>query len=192
VSQFQPSVPTPRDEAVWLQPFPDALLEGPIDVPPGPEARYEQSEAISLAFVTALQLLPPCQVAVLILRDVLGFHASEVAAMLEVTVGSVNSALKRAERPAAVLQTAAEHVSALAYTGADLGFCVAGPGFEPGQIDIDGFTGSLRVAGHWLVSQSRLTAPVTAAATAVASSQPARIDAHANQRARPCGIQNSC
>jgi RNA polymerase sigma-70 factor (TIGR02960 family) len=96
VSQYEPLVPTPRDEAVWLQPFPDALLEGAVDVPPGPEARYEQTEAISLAFVTALQLLPPRQVAVLILRDVLGFHASEVAEMLEVTVQSVNSALKRA------------------------------------------------------------------------------------------------
>ena len=96
LSQFEPPVPTPRPEAVWLQPFPDSLLEGAVDVPPGPEARYEQSEAISLAFVTALQLLPPRQVAVLILRDVLGFHASEVADMLEVTVQSVNSALKRA------------------------------------------------------------------------------------------------
>src|ERR1700756_1385103 len=96
VSQYEPLVPTPRDEAVWLQPFPDALLEGAVDVPPGPEARYEQTEAISLAFVTALQLLPPRQVAVLILRDVLGFHASEVAGMLEVTAESVNSALKRA------------------------------------------------------------------------------------------------
>src|SRR6266567_3914618 len=96
MSQYEPLVPTPRDEAVWLQPFPDALLEGAVDVPPGPEARYEQSEAISLAFVAALQLLPPRQVAVLILRDVLGFRASEVAGMLEVTVESVNSALKRA------------------------------------------------------------------------------------------------
>ncbi len=96
MSQFEPPVPTPRDEPVWLQPFPDALLEGAVDRPLGPEARYEQTEAISLAFVTALQLLPPRQVAVLILRDVLGFHASEVAEMLEVTVESVNSALKRA------------------------------------------------------------------------------------------------
>ena len=86
MSQFEPPVPTPRDEPVWLQPFPDALLEGAAGRPPGPEARYEQTEAISLAFVTALQLLPPRQVAVLILRDVLGFHASEVAGMLEVTV----------------------------------------------------------------------------------------------------------
>ena len=96
MSQFEAPVPTPRDEPVWLQPFPDALLEGAADRPLGPEARYEQTEAISLAFVTALQLLPPRQVAVLILRDVLGFHASEVAAMLEVTVESVSSTLKRA------------------------------------------------------------------------------------------------
>ena len=96
MSQFEPPVPTPREEPVWLQPFPDALLEGAAGVPPGPEARYEQAEAISLAFVTALQLLPPRQVAVLILRDVLGFRASEVAGMLEVTPESVNSALKRA------------------------------------------------------------------------------------------------
>ena len=96
MSQFEPPVPTPRDEPVWLQPFPDTFLDGATNGPPGPEARYEQTEAISLAFVTALQLLPPRQVAVLILRDVLGFRASEVAGMLEVTVESVNSALKRA------------------------------------------------------------------------------------------------
>jgi RNA polymerase sigma-70 factor (TIGR02960 family) len=96
VPKVEPPEPTRFGEIVWLQPFPDALLEGAVDVPLGPEARYEQTEAISLAFVTALQVLPPRQVAVLILRDVLGFHASEVAGMLEVTVDSVNSALKRA------------------------------------------------------------------------------------------------
>jgi RNA polymerase sigma-70 factor (TIGR02960 family) len=89
-------MPTPRDEVTWLEPFPDALLEGAVGVPPGPEARYEQTEAISLAFVTTLQVLPPRQLAVLILRDVLGFHASEVAGMLDTTVESVTSALKRA------------------------------------------------------------------------------------------------
>jgi RNA polymerase sigma-70 factor (ECF subfamily) len=91
-----PPEPTRLGEVVWLQPLPDALIEGAIDVPLGPEARYEQTESISLAFVTALQVLPPRQIAVLILRDVLGFHATEVAGMLDSTVESVNSALKRA------------------------------------------------------------------------------------------------
>jgi RNA polymerase sigma-70 factor (TIGR02960 family) len=96
VPKVEPPEPTRLGEVVWLQPFPDVLLEGAIGVPPGPEARYEQTEAISLAFVTALQVLPPRQLAVLILRDVLGFHASEVAEMLDSTVESVTSALKRA------------------------------------------------------------------------------------------------
>jgi RNA polymerase sigma-70 factor (TIGR02960 family) len=96
VPEVQPPEPTRLGEVVWLEPFPDALLEGVIDVPLGPEARYEQTESISLAFVTALQVLPPRQFAVLILRDVLGFHANEVAGMLDSTVESVNSALKRA------------------------------------------------------------------------------------------------
>jgi RNA polymerase sigma-70 factor (TIGR02960 family) len=96
MSPFEPPVPTPRDEAVWLQPFPDALLEDAVGTQLGPEARYQQTEAISLAFVTALQTLPPRQLAVLILRDVLGFHAGEAAGMLDSTVESVNSALKRA------------------------------------------------------------------------------------------------
>jgi RNA polymerase sigma-70 factor (TIGR02960 family) len=83
-------------EVVWLEPFPDSLLEGAINVPLGPEARYEQTESISLAFVKGLQVLPPRQLAVLILRDVLGFRANEVAEMLDSTIESVNSALKRA------------------------------------------------------------------------------------------------
>jgi RNA polymerase sigma-70 factor (TIGR02960 family) len=88
--------PTGLGEVVWLEPFPDALLEGAIDMPLGPDARYEQTESISLAFVKGLQLLPPRQLAVLILRDVLGFRANEVAEMLDSTLESVNSALKRA------------------------------------------------------------------------------------------------
>jgi RNA polymerase sigma-70 factor (TIGR02960 family) len=93
---IEPPEPTRLGEVVWLEPYPDTLLEGAINLPPGPEARYEQAESISLAFVTALQVLPPRQLAVLILRDVLGFHANEVAAMLDTTVDSVKSALKRA------------------------------------------------------------------------------------------------
>jgi RNA polymerase sigma-70 factor (TIGR02960 family) len=96
VPNVQPPEPTRLGEVVWLEPYPDALLDGAIDVPIGPEARYEQTESVSLAFVTALQVLPPRQLAVLILRDVLGFHASEVAEMLDSTVESVTSALKRA------------------------------------------------------------------------------------------------
>ncbi len=93
---IEPPEPTRLGEVVWLEPYPDVLLEGAINLPPGPEARYEQTESISLAFVTALQVLPPRQLAVLILRDVLGFHANEVAGMLDTTVDSVKSALKRA------------------------------------------------------------------------------------------------
>ena len=84
------------DAPPWLQPYPDVLLDHLVDQHPGPEARYEATEAISLAFITALQLLPPRQRAVLVLRDVLGYHAAEVATMLDATQESVQSALKRA------------------------------------------------------------------------------------------------
>jgi RNA polymerase sigma-70 factor (ECF subfamily) len=96
VPNVEPPEPTRLGEVVWLEPFPDTRLEGAIEAPPGPEARYEQIESVSLAFVTALQVLPPRQLAVLVLRDVLGFPANEVADMLDSTVESVNSALKRA------------------------------------------------------------------------------------------------
>src|ERR1700734_1902813 len=96
VPNVEPPEPTRLGEVVWLEPYPGALLDDVIGAPLGPEARYEQIESISLAFVTGLQVLPPRQLAVLILRDVLGFHASEVADMLDSSVESVNSALKRA------------------------------------------------------------------------------------------------
>jgi RNA polymerase sigma-70 factor (TIGR02960 family) len=94
--EVDPPEPTRLGEVVWLEPYPDVLLEGLADRTPGPEARYEATEAISLAFVTALQLLPPRQRAVLVLRDVLGFRAREVAHILDSTEESVTSALKRA------------------------------------------------------------------------------------------------
>jgi RNA polymerase sigma-70 factor (ECF subfamily) len=85
-----------QNDVIWLEPYPDAMLAGLPDDQPGPEARMEAAEAISLAFITALQILPARQRAVLVLRDVLGFHAAEAAEMLGSTLESVTSALKRA------------------------------------------------------------------------------------------------
>jgi RNA polymerase sigma-70 factor (TIGR02960 family) len=84
------------DAPPWLEPYPDVLLDHLVDQRPGPETRYESTEAISLAFITALQLLPARQRAALVLRDVLGYHAAEVAQMLDTTQEAVSSALKRA------------------------------------------------------------------------------------------------
>jgi len=91
-----PPEPNGAGEVIWLQPYPDILLEGLADAAPGPEARYEAAEAISLAFITALQALPPRQRAALILRDVLGFPTSQVADILDGSEDSAASALKRA------------------------------------------------------------------------------------------------
>jgi RNA polymerase sigma-70 factor (TIGR02960 family) len=92
----EPPEPTRRAEPIWLEPYPDSLLEGAAHTASGPEARYETSEAVGLAFMTALQLLPPRQRAALVLRDVLGFRAAEVAAMLDSSEASVKGALQRA------------------------------------------------------------------------------------------------
>ncbi|MQY30571.1 ECF RNA polymerase sigma factor SigG [Nocardia sp. RB56] len=136
----EPPEPTGLGEIHWLEPYPDALLDDAFGVPLGPEARYEQTESISLAFVTALQVLPPRQLAVLILRDVLGFRAHEVAQMLDTTVESVKSALKRAragmrrrlpvprEQPPARDSAAEEEIVAKfvsAYESADIDALVA-------------------------------------------------------------------
>lgn len=90
------SKPARFGEVLWLEPFPDALLAEVADPTAGPEARYEQRETISLAFITALQLLPPRQRAALILTDVLDFSAREVADMLETTEHAIYGAVKRA------------------------------------------------------------------------------------------------
>ena len=96
VMRAEPPPPTRMGEVPWLQPYPDVLLADVAETAPGPEAVIQTREAMSLAFVTTLQVLPPRQRAVLILRDVLGYRAAEVAEMLEVTEESVTSALKRA------------------------------------------------------------------------------------------------
>lgn len=88
--------PTRHGEVLHLDPFPDGWLTGLPDTSPGPEARYETREAISLAFVTGLQALPPLQRATLVLRDVLGLRTTETADILDTTEQSVASALKRA------------------------------------------------------------------------------------------------
>jgi RNA polymerase sigma-70 factor (ECF subfamily) len=93
-----PPEPSRMREPVWLEPYPDFLLEGVADRGQEPDARYEQREAIGLAFMVALQRLPPRQRAVLVLRDVFGFRAAEVAEMLEATEIAVNRLLHRARR----------------------------------------------------------------------------------------------
>jgi RNA polymerase sigma-70 factor (TIGR02960 family) len=92
----EPPPPTRLAEPVWLEPYPDVLIEGIADQAPGPEARYEQREATALAFVAGLQHLPPQQRAVLVLRDVLSFRAVEVAEILDTSEAAVNSLLRRA------------------------------------------------------------------------------------------------
>src|SRR4051812_37879304 len=88
--------PTRLIEPVWLEPYPDALLEGIPDRSPGPAARFEARESIELAFITALQTLPPRQRAVLVLCDVLGFRLAEAAEMLDTGELAVKGALQRA------------------------------------------------------------------------------------------------
>jgi RNA polymerase sigma-70 factor (TIGR02960 family) len=95
-SMVEPPEPTRRTEPVWLEPYPDVLLEDMADRSPEPAVRYEARESIELAFIVALQGLPPRQRAALVLRDVLGFRTAEVAEMLDTGEASVKGALQRA------------------------------------------------------------------------------------------------
>src|SRR5205085_7949650 len=88
--------PTRITEPLWLEPYPDSLLEGVPDSMPGPDASYELKESVALALVTGLQPLPPSQRAVFVLREALGFSAAEVADMLATSPASVNSRRRRA------------------------------------------------------------------------------------------------
>jgi RNA polymerase sigma-70 factor (ECF subfamily) len=96
VPPFEPPTPTRHGDVPWLQPFPDALLDGVPDTAPGPEARYQMREAVELAFITGLQRMPPRQAATLILRDVLGYPTDETASLLDVTPTVVKGLLQRA------------------------------------------------------------------------------------------------
>ncbi|TIO08752.1 RNA polymerase subunit sigma-70 [Mesorhizobium sp.] len=91
-----PATGGPAAEVAWLEPYPDAELPGLADSEPGPEARYETREAVQLAFVAAIQDLPPRQRAALLLSDVLGWSAAETARLLGGSTASINSALQRA------------------------------------------------------------------------------------------------
>ncbi len=100
VAYGPPSNPTlpdapPPPEVLWLEPYPDSLLD-PLDENAAPEARYDARESVELAFLAAVQCLPPRQRAILLLRDALSWSASETAALLETSVASVNSGLQRA------------------------------------------------------------------------------------------------
>ena len=91
-----PPQPTRLSDMPWLEPYPDLLLDQLPGAEPGPEAHYEAVETISLAFLAALQVLPPRQRAALIARDVLGWPAADTARLLGTSVPAANSALQRA------------------------------------------------------------------------------------------------
>ena len=141
VPPYQPPEPTRRGEITWLQPYPDALLDGIADTAPGPAARYQASEAVELAFVAGLQRLPPRQAAALVLCDVLGFATHEVADMLSTSPTAIKGTLQRARaavdrhrseagqrrapRPGAAQERALARRFAEAYVAADIDSVIA-------------------------------------------------------------------
>ena len=141
VPPFTPPEPTRRGEITWLQPYPDALLEGIPDAAPDPEVRYQASEAVELAFVAGLQRMPPRQAAALLLRDVVGVGTDEVAGLLRTSPAAVKGTLQRARaaqdqdrddaghrrqpRPALAAERALARRFAEAYVAADIEGVVA-------------------------------------------------------------------
>jgi RNA polymerase sigma-70 factor (TIGR02960 family) len=125
---FNPPEPTHRSEITWLQPYPDTLLEAIADPAPDPEARYQLTESVELAFITSLQRMPPRQAATLVLRDVLAFTTEEVASILNTTPTAVKGTLQRAraaldrapDRPQPPEEQAIARRFADAFTAADI------------------------------------------------------------------------
>jgi RNA polymerase sigma-70 factor (ECF subfamily) len=109
----------PITDPIWLEPCPDSWLPGSAASAASPEARYEQRESVELAFMIMLQAMPPLQRAVLVLRDVMGFSAAEVAAQLGTTVPAVTSALQRARSAARQALPSQSQQSQLRALGAD-------------------------------------------------------------------------
>jgi RNA polymerase sigma-70 factor, ECF subfamily len=104
-------VGTTATDLAWLEPYPDQFLEGIADNAPNPEARYASREAVRLAFIAAIQLLPPRQRAVLLLCDVLGWSAAETANLLGGSTASVNSGLQRARNTLSKRYSPGQHQS---------------------------------------------------------------------------------
>jgi RNA polymerase sigma-70 factor, ECF subfamily len=136
----------PVVESVWVEPYPDERL-GLEDGFAAPEARYEQREAVELAFIAALQHLPATQRAVLILREVLGFSAREVAETLETTTASVNSALQRA-RKAVDERLPEQSQQATMRALGDEGMRQA-PSWYQGHAELTAFLGVGPLSGEW-------------------------------------------
>jgi RNA polymerase sigma-70 factor (ECF subfamily) len=163
----------PSGDVAWLGPYPDAGL---ADTPVEPSARYEQREAVELAFVAALQHLPGNQRAALLLFEVLGFTAAEIAAMMDTTTASVNSALQRARRIVAERIPARTQQRTLREVGdARLREVVAGFASAMERGDADAFvalltedvTWSMPPLSHWYrgvdaVTDFAVTVPLTA------------------------------
>jgi RNA polymerase sigma-70 factor (ECF subfamily) len=139
----------PLVETVWIEPYPDEQL-GLQDGYAAPDARYEARESVELAFVAAVQFLPATQRAVLILREVLGFSAREVAEALDTSVASVNSALQRARKTVEDKMPAESQQATLRALGNDKVERIVERYMEAlGNADVDAVVGMLAEDAAW-------------------------------------------